>query len=112
MQNGAGTLVAVGQAKAALPDAVATQTRAIGVILPPPDIRCGLEGLGLRQTAGLEPHRRCSGCGGRWRRQRWAGCRRRRGSILRTACNCKVPAVAAVHDQLFCALPPSDRMAI
>lgn len=31
--------MAVGQAKSALSDALDTQTKAIGVILPPPDIR-------------------------------------------------------------------------
>ena len=38
--NGNGAIVAVGQAKAALPGAeLSTQTQAIGVIVPPPDIR-------------------------------------------------------------------------
>ncbi len=39
MENGNGAIVAVGQAQAALPEALTTQTKAIGVILPPPDIR-------------------------------------------------------------------------
>lgn len=38
MENG-GAIVPVGVVKAALPEALVTQTRAIGVILPPPDIR-------------------------------------------------------------------------
>ncbi|PRW57503.1 putative splicing factor 3A subunit 1 isoform A [Chlorella sorokiniana] len=38
MENG-GAIVAVGVAKSALPDQLVTQTKAIGVILPPPDIR-------------------------------------------------------------------------
>ena len=38
MENG-GAIVPVGVAKTALPEALVTQTRAIGVILPPPDIR-------------------------------------------------------------------------
>lgn len=45
MQNG-GAIVAVGQAKSALPGAVETQTKAIGVILPPPDIRVSESRLG------------------------------------------------------------------
>lgn len=41
MENGGGSgaLVAVGQAKTALPAPELTHTRAVGVILPPPDIR-------------------------------------------------------------------------
>lgn len=38
MENG-GAIVPVGVAKTALPEALVTQTKAIGVILPPPDIR-------------------------------------------------------------------------
>lgn len=39
-ENGNGAIVAVGQAKSALPAPdLATQTKAIGVIVPPPDIR-------------------------------------------------------------------------
>lgn len=39
MDNGGGAIVAVGQAQTALPAALVTQTHAIGVIVPPPDIR-------------------------------------------------------------------------
>lgn len=40
MENGGGAIVPVGAAKTALPEAlIATQTHAIGVIVPPPDIR-------------------------------------------------------------------------
>lgn len=41
MQNGteSGAIVAVGEARTALPSALETQTKAIGVIVPPPDIR-------------------------------------------------------------------------
>ena len=41
-QNG-GTLVAVGAAKSALPAPLLdSHTRAVGVIVPPPDIRCAV----------------------------------------------------------------------
>jgi hypothetical protein len=40
MENGNGAIVAVSQAQAALPAAdLATHTKSVGVIVPPPDIR-------------------------------------------------------------------------
>ena len=56
MENGNGAIVAVSQAQAALPAAdLATHTKSVGVIVPPPDIRRAPPPLLGVLVAGLRP---------------------------------------------------------